>query len=126
MHQVPESSESVDFMPYGEKQLDAMINILEWKGTFPVIKPFVTCLSLVTVPVINNGDLAEEFRNGKKLLQPLIFSHGLTTHKMNYSSICREFASHGFLVIALNHNDRSCEYTTGAEIKIVAEDGTTH
>ena len=77
------------------------------------------------MPVKRDAPLAPQFGDGKKLLQPLIFSHGLTSHKMNYSGICRELASYGFLVIALNHNDRSGEYTTGQEKTVTSEDGET-
>ena len=104
-------------MPHGEKQLQAMADILIWKGSPKIVPLFIRPFSLATIPVTKDGDLAEEFRTGKKLLQPLIFSHGLTSHKMNYSGICREIASYGFLVIALNHNDRSCEFTTGKEVE---------
>ena len=43
---------------------------------------------------------------------------------MNYSGLCREIASYGFLVVAINHNDGSCEYTTGKEKTIT--DSQTH
>ena len=78
-----------------------------------------------SVPVVRDGPLAEAFRDGTKLLQPLVFSHGLTSHKMNYSGLCREFASYGFLVIALNHNDHSCEFTTGKEVKDIDAKGNS-
>ena len=104
---------SVKFMPNGDTQLKAMTDILLWKGSSPIVHPFIKPLSKVTIPVVRDAPLASEFRDGTKQLQPLIFSHGLTSQKMNYSGLCREFASYGFLVIALNHNDRSCEYTTG-------------
>jgi hypothetical protein len=107
------SDSTVKYMPNGENQLKAMTDILIWKGTSPIVYPFIKPLSKVTIPVARNAPLNSEFHDGTKMLQPLIFSHGLTSHKMNYSGLCREFASYGFLVIALNHNDRSCEYTTG-------------
>lgn len=90
-----------------------MSDILIWKGTSPIAYPFIKPFAGVTVPVLRDALLAPQYRDGTKMLQPLIFSHGLSSHKMNYSGLCREFASHGFLVIALNHNDRSCEFTTG-------------
>ena len=32
-------------------------------------------------------------------------------NRMMYSGLCREFASHGMLVIAIDHLDGSCDYT---------------
>lgn len=92
-----------------------------WKGKGRWISTFIKPFSLVKVPISRDGPLAAEFLSGKKKLQPLIFSHGLSSHKMNYSGICREIASYGFLVIALNHNDRSCEFTTGPEVDVVTD-----
>ena len=100
-------------MPNGETQLKAMTDILLWRGTSPIVQHFLKPVSKVIIPVTRDAPLNSDFHDGTKMLQPLIFSHGLTGHKMNYSGLCREFASYGFLVIALNHNDRSCEYTTG-------------
>lgn len=35
---------------------------------------------------------------------------------MLYTGMLREFASYGFIVIAINHNDGSCMYTLGEPI----------
>lgn len=110
-------------MPHGDEQANAMAEIFTWKTGIRFIRPFLQPFVQTSVPVVRDGPLAEEFKNGKKWLQPLLFSHGLTSHKMNYSGLCREYASYGFLVIALNHNDRSCEFTTGKEVKVNDAEG---
>ena len=113
--------ETVEYMPYGDEQVQAMVDILIWMGKGRFVKQFIKPFSLVKIPVLRDGDLAKEFRDGTKLLQPLLFSHGLTTHRMNYSGICRELASYGFLVIALNHNDRSCLFTKGSQVNVAVD-----
>ena len=60
--------ETVKFMPHGEKQLQAMADILIWKGSPKIVPLFIRPFSLATIPVTKDGDLAEEFRTGKKLL----------------------------------------------------------
>ena len=41
----------------------------------------------------------------------MIFCHGLTCNRSSYSGMCREFASHGYIVFSLDHFDGSCHYT---------------
>ena len=54
---------------------------------------------------------------GDHALHLMIFSHGLTASGSFYMSYMREVASHGYLVIALEHLDKSNNYTQ-------KEDGT--
>jgi predicted dienelactone hydrolase len=39
----------------------------------------------------------------------IIFSHGLGSNMNNYSAICGWWASHGYIVVSIQHNhDRIC------------------
>ncbi|KAJ4438325.1 hypothetical protein ANN_14267 [Periplaneta americana] len=55
------------------------------------------------IPVVWNADVRKE---GAKL-PVVILSHGLGASRFLYSSICVELASHGFLVAAVEHRDKS-------------------
>jgi len=63
-----------------------------------------------TLEAYLDADMSDKFLF-KKPIRPVIFSHGLTAHAVVYSGICRDLASQGYLVIALNHQDESCAYT---------------
>ena len=41
----------------------------------------------------------------------MIFSHGLRADKAFYTAVYHAMAAQGYLVIALNHQDKSCLYT---------------
>ena len=47
---------------------------------------------------------------GKKVI-PIIMSHGLTASRSLYTAHCRELASCGYIVFAIDHHDGSCHYT---------------
>jgi hypothetical protein len=101
--------ESVYFFSHGQRDTSAMISNLKWNRTPSFLSQWVVqALEGVKIPIMRDGPLATEFQNGKRMLQPMIFSHGMIVHNLAYTGLCREFASYGFLVIALNHNDGSC------------------
>jgi predicted dienelactone hydrolase len=64
----------------------------------------------VKTGTIINAPLAREFLNGEKELIPIVFSHGLSAHRTTYTALCRDYASHGYIVFALNHGDNSCSF----------------
>ena len=43
-------------------------------------------------------------------LIPIIFSHGLSSNRTMHSGLCRDLASHGYLVFAPDHMDRTSSY----------------
>ena len=70
-------------------------------------------MTFISVPVACDAPLATDFAQGKKKLQPVLWSHAEAADRMIYSGMLRELASYGFLVIAINHNDQTCMHTLG-------------
>lgn len=68
--------------------------------------------------VVEDAELHPEFnphaekKEGDKStnLIPIIFSHGLFCTRFLYSSICRNLASHGFAVFAIEHTDSTAQH----------------
>jgi len=71
-------------------------------------------IKLAKVPVFERATVANVFASGTQKIQPIIFCHGLMQSRSQYTGYCRELASYGFAVFALNFHDGSCEYTEGA------------
>ncbi|KAK5097331.1 hypothetical protein LTR70_002623 [Exophiala xenobiotica] len=96
---------------------------------WPILAFFMMTTYLTKLPAYRNARIAEhwpeineEWHNRKTNstagpvpalgpLQPkfplILFSHGLGGTKTSYSSVCGEFASHGFIVCAIEHRDGS-------------------
>ncbi|CDW86859.1 platelet-activating factor acetylhydrolase isoform 1 [Stylonychia lemnae] len=53
--------------------------------------------------------LSKDFTN--KELIPILYSHGLSAHPRYYSQMLNDYASHGFIIFAIAHRDRSCSVT---------------
>jgi hypothetical protein len=68
---------------------------------------------LIFMPFLNSKQ--NYWRNRKlsevKELVPIVFSHGCHTHRHAYTALYGELASHGYLVIALGHNDGSADFS---------------
>ncbi|XP_021918157.1 platelet-activating factor acetylhydrolase-like isoform X2 [Zootermopsis nevadensis] len=69
------------------------------------------------IPAVWNADVKQE--GGK--LPVVVFSHGLGATRFFYSSVCVELASHGFVVAAVEHRDKSAS----ASYYYKSEDGYT-
>ena len=44
-------------------------------------------------------------------MRPIVFSHGLSGNKDVYKAVYLAMAAHGHLVVAINHQDRTCFHT---------------
>lgn len=92
-------------MPYGSK---------DHKPLF-----FFRPLRNVMLDCIANEDMSKDFTtqgcdatrgHPKKKLIPLIFCHGISSNRTMHSGLCKDMASHGYIVFALDHEDESCTY----------------
>lgn len=72
---------------------------------------FYRFLRQAEVEIIEKGPLAKDFATKHKEIIPIIFSHGLGSSKDMHSALLRDYASHGYLVFAINHGENSCSYT---------------
>jgi hypothetical protein len=86
---------------------------MKWLNPEDPIVPyfFLRCMFRLNVPVMVGSQLSSEYRSGDKKLPFVIFSHGLMANAMMYTIICKELASWGLAVFALDHLDQSCGYT---------------
>ena len=48
--------------------------------------------------------------DAKNSIVPVIFSHGLSSNRTLHSGTCRDLASFGYIVFALDHQDLTCSY----------------
>jgi len=69
-----------------------------------VIKPTLS----TKTGVIESAPLARDYLLGSKELIPFIFCHGLASHSSFHVQTAKDYASHGYLVLALNHRDDTC------------------
>ena len=68
---------------------------------------------MATTDCVHDGELSKDFMlGGTKSLRPIVFSPGLSAHKEVATGLFKDFASHGYLVISLDHQDGTCIYTT--------------
>ena len=73
----------------------------------PKMTPDAACRpdTQVKIPAFFEAPPAE------KELRPVIFSHGLSASNTLYSGVCIALAARGYLVVAINHQDKSCFHT---------------
>lgn len=72
-------------------------------------------LRYAKINAYTEAPLAEEAK-GKKI-PVMIFSHGIRGHRNFCSGVCREFASQGFAVFSVEHNDGTAAYHYNEENK---------
>ena len=63
----------------------------------------------ITIEVCPQGPLSRDFN--KKPIIPILFSHGLTGGRTFYTAHAQEMASHGYLVMLIDHHDGTSSYT---------------
>ncbi|TPX31298.1 1-alkyl-2-acetylglycerophosphocholine esterase [Synchytrium microbalum] len=91
-------------------------------------------VSSIVLPILFSPRSAAFFKapllSGDERLPIVIFSHGLVGNRSSYSTLCGEIASHGFVVIALEHRDHSAILSqiggdAGTHLKYIRRRGST-
>jgi hypothetical protein len=101
----------VPYFTYGEKNIEGYQKAMasKHKTDFSNSVPKVFNFLLHTkVPVY------EDANPGLSQMQPIVFSHGMTSHRMRYSALFMELASCGYFVVTMTHNDGSADYSPEA------------
>ena len=65
----------------------------------------------VKIPAYADADISSRFTSRKEDMRPIVISHGHSADKNFYTGVCLALAAHGHLVIAVNHQDRTCFHT---------------
>lgn len=101
------------WLNYGEKQLEWIGKCSQWQRGNTNLDNYSVCKQLLDlkIPVIKDGELAEDFMSGKRKAQPLVFCHGLTGFNNINSGTCRDLASNGMIVFSMDFHDGTCCYT---------------
>lgn len=66
-------------------------------------------LRRVKMNVIENADFIAHDMRSKPLI-PIIFSHGLSSNRTLHSGTCKDLASHGYIVLIMDHRDGTSSY----------------
>lgn len=95
-----------------DELLQGFLTARKWFGK-PTSKSSVLSFKNVTVPAFKSSvfDGKKQMANCSGKIVPIIMSHGLTVTRHFYTALCAELASHGYIVLALDHHDGSCCHT---------------
>jgi predicted dienelactone hydrolase len=72
---------------------------------------FFKYLDDVRMNTCQDGNLAKVYETGERKIVPIVFLHGLCGTRTTYSQSCRDFASHGYMVLTLSHFDGTASYS---------------
>ncbi|EEB14848.1 Platelet-activating factor acetylhydrolase precursor, putative [Pediculus humanus corporis] len=99
------SSAWISWLPHKQYIIGFAYVLNLWTFLIKLLMKFVA--GDVKIPIIENGPVETEIRKFKTV----VFSHGLGATRFFYTGICCELASHGYVVIALEHRDESSSMT---------------
>ena len=99
------------WLRHPEKWIAAQQFIFRKFLAWPVPKCILRQFKQVKLDCVLDATLSRDFVEGKRILQPILFSHGIFGSNNSYTGLLKDMASHGYIVFALNHADGSCIYT---------------
>lgn len=104
--------ESKGYAPFAKSQIKFANQIGDWASLhllrLPIKMTNLKLLNSVRIPVTENAPFDLSF---KTPLAPIIFSHGVCAQASLHSGHLMQLASQGYIVFAIDHNDRSNMYT---------------
>lgn len=90
---------------YGSVLYDiAYVNPVETRIPFTIFNFILSFLFKINMPVLGDASLYVNDYEPDEKWNVIIFSHGLGSNLNNYSSMCGWFASHGYIVVSIQHN----------------------
>ncbi|CDW80642.1 platelet-activating factor acetylhydrolase [Stylonychia lemnae] len=60
---------------------------------------------------ISHAKISKDFENGDNEMIPIVFSHGLSGCCRFYCGLLNDYASHGYIIFAISHRDKTASYT---------------
>jgi hypothetical protein len=100
------------WLRYGDKTLLGFAKAVPNHGTekHPSVLMF-RHLRKVKMDTVEKGEISNDFAQNGRPLIPIIFCHGISSNRTLHSGACKDFASHGYIVFALDHLDTTSTYT---------------
>jgi len=88
---------------------------IQFSGLPSSLWPFMKALGMVQLSAIRNAPLLDTIAS----FPVVLFSHGLGGSRHTYSSYCIDVASHGFVVVAIEHRDGTAPVSVRADGSVV-------
>jgi len=83
----------------------AHVDPTKFRIPYTIFNFLVSYLIKIKMPVLGDASLYINDHDKKQRWNVVVFSHGLGSNMNNYSSLCGWWASHGYIVISIQHHN---------------------